>query len=143
MKTRVSNAEPACDLAGDNDLCVLVRPVLTAAAREVPPRASSAAGEEDDAEAPCITHVDRAMIRAYFRQTDSAPTRRFPDNPRADRKVPAKSNPGALPRDLEEKLSALPAGFMRRIAGTDVVLVEVASQAIIDLVADVDDPSLA
>ncbi len=144
MKRRVSNSGLTSDSgAGDTDLCVLVRPVPGVAATDVPSsRGSAAEGGEDAAEAPCITHVDRTMIRAYFRRTDSAPGPRLNDS-RDEPRAAAKPHPGALPHALEDMLSALPPGYMRMIVGKDVILVEVSSQAVIDVVADVEDPTLA
>src|SRR5688572_26042768 len=127
MKRRVSNTGPSSDSgAGDTDLCVLVQPVAGVAATDVLSSRPAAEGEGNDAEAPCITHVDRTMIRAYFRRTDSAPSPRLNDS-RDDRRASAHPELGMLPPDLEDKLSALPPGYMRMIPGKDVILVEAAS----------------
>ena len=82
---------------------------------------------------PRITYVDHAVIRAYFRQYDinEAP---LP----ADKTVRvAEFRMQALPCDLECKLSALPAGYERRLFGHDVFLIEIASDWVIDSMHDI------
>jgi hypothetical protein len=140
MKRRTLNSGPAgAGEAGDDDLCVLVQPA-PGAAGDV---ASSGEGAEHDAVAPCITHVDRGMIRAYFRGAHTAPAASTNHHSRAHGRVPSRAGSGAVPQDLEEKLSVLPAGYMRTIVGKNLVLVNVATHAVIDVVADIDDPTLA
>ena len=128
--------------SAESDLCVLVQPAPGAAAQGSPV-SIAVAGGHGDPEPPCITHIDRAMIRAYFRRTDDARNPRVDESSGPDRRGPVKRHPGALPQALEDKLTPLPAGYTRMIAGNDVILVEAASQSVIDVVSDVDDPSLA
>jgi hypothetical protein len=66
---------------------------------------------------PRITHVDRVIIRNYFREADCAPS------------LP----PSQLPRQLECKLSPLPAGYKRVTVGHGVVLIDTSVSRMIDI----------
>jgi len=96
---------------------------------------------------PCITHIDRAIIRAYFRHLDGRPA--FAQSRRAFQRLvrgrwSANNRPTSqlqttpLPDDLEQKLSALAPGFQRVRAGSDVLLIEITTRAVIDVLPDID-----
>lgn len=78
---------------------------------------------------PCITHVDRVIIRSYFHRHNPALLPMLTDK----KDGPAGRRRQLLPADLESKLSVLPAGYQRVLAGGDVLLIETATHAAIDV----------
>ena len=83
---------------------------------------------------PRITHVDRAIIRSYFHQHDPAglllrPAYAGVPFPDAHRQL--------LPGVLEGRLSALPPGYERMLAGRDALLIETGSRRVVDVMRDI------
>ena len=145
MKTTAGTARVQSEPEPEpNDLCVLVRPSVAGTPLGTDPAAGpgSAAADDSSKEPPCFNHVDRAMIRAYFRDGDAPPSPRVDDESQDVRRAPSVAKVKFLPHDLEVKLSPLPAGYARMIAGSDVMLVDIESQTVVDLVRDIDDTSL-
>lgn len=82
---------------------------------------------------PRITHIDRVIIRSYFRQRRCALRPQPPDkNIR-----PAEPCRQWLPADLESKLSVLPAGYQRWLVGSEMLLMETATGTVIDVLRDI------
>lgn len=85
--------------------------------------------------APRITYVDRAIIRAYFQTSDGvlsiAETDTLPSL------VGAKGKLHLLPENLECKLSALPASYVRALSGDSVILIETVTHTIMDRMHDI------
>jgi hypothetical protein len=82
-----------------------------------------------------ITHIDRAIIRSYFQDSESLPperraTRRQPTRPS---RVSTRAARSSLPAQLERKLSLLPRELERVLVGRDVLLVESDTGAVIDI----------
>ena len=94
--------------------------------------------------APRITHVDRTIIRRYFKKRANnstiltrAPARSEPRRPwTMNQPLPAELRTSLLPGELEEKLSALEIGYERVRAGDDVLLVEAGTRTIVDALVD-------
>ena len=136
---------------GDNAPCALVEPAvlfgltLSGVRGMALVRKRPAAPGNDGwlDQQPRITHIDRTMIRTYFRPHANGRTPLLPEVSSGDRRVAPHLGPRRLPQDLEQKLSLLPAGYQRVIVGNDVVLVELASRVVIDVVREVDDGTLA
>jgi len=87
-----------------------------------------------------ITGVDRAAISRYFegRWSLANVTRQARPGKLRRRwmiggKLPASVHTDGLPRELEEKLSPLDAGFERLLVGCDVLCVEVTKCRIVDI----------
>ena len=81
---------------------------------------------------PCITQIDRAIIRGHYRQDDAAAqTREFSEAPASG--APWRS----LPPDLECKLSVLTDRYVRALADGDVVLIDIVTATIIDVMRHV------
>jgi hypothetical protein len=92
---------------------------------------------------------DRVQIRDYY----AAKYRGLPPGLAKQGKVPPghakKMQPGApipegyawrhLPRDLEDRLSRLPEGYVRVVIGADIGIMDVRSRVVLDLVEDVAD----
>ena len=96
---------------------------------------------------PRITHIDRAIIRAYFRHLHGRPTAaqlrqdlqpllRGRRSANSQTNLPPTTTP--LPEELEQKLSALAAGFQRVRAGSDVLLIETTTRTVIDVLPDIN-----
>lgn len=90
-----------------------------------------------------ITQVDRAIIRGYLPQYYFSPSTGRAEilarmlKPRRkwmiNHKVPRSLSTGYLPAELDRKLSVLPVGFERVLVGNDVLLVEIATRRIVDI----------
>ena len=92
---------------------------------------------------------DRALIRDYY----GPPHRGLPPGLAKKGKVPPghamklrRGDPipdgymwRPLPRELEERLSRLPEGYVRVVVGTSVGLMEVRTRVVLDLLEDVAD----
>jgi hypothetical protein len=104
--------------------CLLTTP-LTPARRHQSKRAEPECAEADATQIehnvygvkPRITHIDRIIIRNYFREADCVPS--LPPSP--------------LPRQLECKLSPLPAGYKRVTVARGVVLIDTNVSRMIDI----------
>jgi hypothetical protein len=108
--------------------CLLTIPVTPARRHESAPQRKRNGPECSNADAtlvadnvygikPRITNIDRVIIRNYFRQADCIPS------------LP----PRHLPRQLECKLSPLPAGYQRVTVGGGVVLVDTNVSRMVDI----------
>ena len=95
---------------------------------------------------PRITHIDRAIIRGYFRQRYG--TRKvaqrgtefqlpFRGRSTAGNQQPPLLQTASLPNELERKLSALAAGYQRVRAGSDILLIESTGGTVIDVLQDI------
>ena len=93
---------------------------------------------------------DKAAIRDYFRRASSGASglppglaKRQQLPPGLQKQVREKGTlpPGLqkrlLPGELEGRLSRLPPGYERVIVGADVVIVEIATRVILDILRDV------
>ena len=87
-----------------------------------------------------ITSADRAAISRYFegRWSLANVTRQARPTKLRRRwmiggKLPASVHTDGLPRELEEKLSPLDAGFQRLLVGCDVLCVDVTNCRIVDV----------
>lgn len=88
---------------------------------------------------PCLTQVDRVIIRSYFQEN---PGELPPQTaPLAHRGQLSRSFPAhPLPEALARKLSALPYGFERVMIGRQVFLIASHTRDISDVVHDIDTP---
>jgi hypothetical protein len=87
---------------------------------------------------------DRILIHDYYRRTLPPGLARKQSLPPGLQKqlvrrghLPPGLEGQRLPSDLEGRLTPLPAGYVRLRIGTDVVLVEVGTRLILDLVSNV------
>lgn len=93
---------------------------------------------------------DKVVIREYFRSASSGASglppglaKRQQLPPGLQKQIREKGTlpPGLqkrlLPGELEGRLSRLPPGYERVIVGADVLLVEIATRVIVDILADV------
>lgn len=114
--------------SGARAACLLTTPPTPAWRHESSPQRKRGEPECADADAtqvaanvygvkPRITHIDRVIIRNYFRDADCAPS--LPPSP--------------LPRQLECKLSHLPSGYERVTVARGVVLIDTSVSRMIDI----------
>jgi hypothetical protein len=134
--------------------CALVRPMprVPAARRRMIPRAGARHGHARThgypySTEPRITHIDRAIIRAYFRQVGSMAAQTAQEfQPELRTRLTAvqpltpQLQMASLPNELEQKLSVLAAGYQRLQAGSELLLIETASGKVIDVLQDIHTP---
>jgi len=92
---------------------------------------------------PRITHIDHVIIRGYLHEHHAASAtdhaQKQIQDPGLRRqwvlndKLPSRLLMQPLPRELERKLSALPVGYKRVLVDDDVLLVNSAMRAIVDM----------
>lgn len=86
---------------------------------------------------PRITYIDRVIIRNYFQYDSGAPLLKSARRLARSAAVSWDADAASLPPELEARLSALPAGYRRVLVGSDALLVEPVSRAIVDVLKDV------
>ena len=125
--------------------CLLVRPTPRAfsAWRRMLTRANARHGQVLTCDYPYsvrprITHIDRAIIRAYFRQV-GATAAQPGQEPQPD-SLAHESQHTQLPDELEQKLSVLEAGYRRVRNSSQVLLIEAKSGTVVDALQDINDP---
>ena len=87
---------------------------------------------------PRITHIDRAIIRAYFRQV-GATAAQSGQEPQPE-SLAQESQHTQLPHELEQKLSVLEDGYRRVRNTSQVLLIEADSGTVVDALEDIQDP---
>ena len=122
----------------DNLPCALVRPAPTVSGMALRDLSSAPSGTEERRAAirgdayriePRITHVDRAIIRGYFRKHNLVPRLR----PANMESLFTGIRKYLLPDELECRLSGPYPGHERIWVGNDVLLVETAMREIVDV----------
>jgi len=122
----------------DNIPCALVRPAPSVSGVALRDLSSAPSGTEKSRAAiggdayqiePRITHVDRAIIRGYFRQHSLVPRLR----PANMESLFTGIRKYLLPDELECRLSGPFPGHVRILVGSDVLLVEIAMREIVDV----------
>lgn len=93
----------------------------------------------DHADEPRITAIDRAIIHNHFRENDSAPRKPSAAGGKwaRGRRLSIRADVRVLDAALERKLNALPQGYVRVLAGSDLLLVRTATHSIIDVMRNI------
>jgi len=86
-----------------------------------------------------FTETDRALIAEYFRTKGLPPglakhERGLPSGLARRDKLPPGLSGAQLPRELEQKLSPLPANYVRLRIGRDVILMHAGSRVLFDVI---------
>jgi hypothetical protein len=114
--------------------CVLLQPIAAEMYTPYTPAPGQTRTERSAYEIGArITCLDRTIIRRYYSRMADAQHMRLTMSGAHAGRLQAHTR---LPQELERKLSPLSPGFRRALDGADIVLIEVATNRVVDVMKD-------